>query len=300
VKRENRPGEGAAPRSTARTDTDHNSGQRQAATDAGCIDVLAQQPPEVSMAVDTSNGHFLRVEGPGRCSTCCWHVQTQGHHPQCPGGVETPDTPKWTPTPTDCDRLPWFDDDLVAQCQAMQAQAREAELLAPHQPHMAYAHLLPPVDEFTDVMWYVRVLNKFKKAIAARVRFNMFHPNAEQKRDNAERIMKYEAAQHHTRGGPRAKALGALRSEAEIVATTPIGGRSVLSRVKVGGGNDQLNVSAYTLGAFVNDGDLTETEVTQALMDAAQTWSVPADDDDCRRTIKSGLSSAAGNGITRR
>jgi hypothetical protein len=44
----------------------------------------------------------------------------------------------------------------------------------------------------------------------------------------------------------------------------------------------------------------TETEVIQALMDAAHTWSVPANDDDCRPTINSGLSGAARDGLTRR
>lgn len=55
---ENRPGNSEAAPKSARTNTERNA------------------PPR-----------FIRVEAPGRCGTCSWHVATQRHHPQCPGGT---------------------------------------------------------------------------------------------------------------------------------------------------------------------------------------------------------------------
>jgi hypothetical protein len=199
---------------------------------------------------------------------------------------------------------PGWIDEILAENAAKKAAERAAQLLAPSQPHMQRKHLLPPLREFSNVDEYVSLLTALGQAVAAGVALHLFEPDLAKRRGNARAVTEWKAAQYRAQskngGLRRATALGALRSESEIVATTPTGGRSVLSRVNVGGGNDQLNVSAYTLGAFVNDGDLTEAEVIQALMDAAHTWTAPANDGDCRRTINSGLSSAAADGITRR
>jgi len=72
----------------------------------------------------------------------------------------------------------------------------------------------------------------------------------------------------------------ALRSEIAIVLGTGRGGR-----------NDQVNRSAFALGTLVGAGDLAEDEVTAALLSAAGTIGLIADDGtaQCERTIASGL-----------
>jgi len=66
---------------------------------------------------DTSSGNdaatitesfdsFLRIEGPGRCRTCSWHVQTQGHHPECGGGHVEP-----CPAPDNSDFIDYLNRD---------------------------------------------------------------------------------------------------------------------------------------------------------------------------------------------
>jgi hypothetical protein len=104
------------------------------------------------------------------------------------------------------------------------------------------------VGEFSNVDEYVSLLTALGQAVAAGMRLHLFEPDLTKRRGNARAVTEFKAAQYlaqSTGGGPRAIALGSLRSEAEIVATTPTGGRSPLSRVvNIGGGNDQLNVSA--------------------------------------------------------
>ena len=75
-------------------------------------------------------------------------------------------------------------------------------------------------------------------------------------------------------------AAAALRGEVTILLGTARGGR-----------NDQLNRSAFALGTLVGAGDLTEAEVTTALLRAAETIGLAADDGfaQCERTINSGL-----------
>ena len=55
--------------------------------------------------------------------------------------------------------------------------------------------------------------------------------------------------------------------------------------------NDQLNRSAYSLGQLAGTGELSEAEITAALMDAAERIGLAADDGaaQCERTITSGL-----------
>ncbi|AFM17432.1 hypothetical protein Mycch_2665 [Mycolicibacterium chubuense NBB4] len=61
---------------------------------------------------------FLRVETPGRCGTCSWHVETQGHHPQCTGGQVKPVAPPLFLKPGEY-LLPWDDDDTIRRHQQL-------------------------------------------------------------------------------------------------------------------------------------------------------------------------------------
>jgi hypothetical protein len=249
---------------SGRASAEANSGQRQAATNAST--------------------RFLRVEGPGRCSTCSWHVKTQGHHHECPGGVETPNV---TP-PTDFD--------FVAEIQAMKAAEREAELTDPAQPHVAHAHLLPPRPDFDTLDWYMRVLHMFERCWADKANRDMFatsDPDSGERRANAKRLMQWSDTQRDSRDtdGDHAYALSALRREADQLARTS------------SGRNPKTNSVAYSMGAFVNMGWLTRGEVADELLHAGRAASPlgnhPFPDWEIRKAMRSGLDDAEQQGITR-
>jgi len=86
-------------------------------------------------------------------------------------------------------------------------------------------------------------------------------------------------------------AAAALRSEVAILLDTGRGQR-----------NDQLNKSAFSLGTLAGAGALTEAEVAAALLAAAESIGLVADDGlaQCERTIASGLTAGAGQPRTRR
>jgi hypothetical protein len=85
--------------------------------------------------------------------------------------------------------------------------------------------------------------------------------------------------------------IAALRGEVNILLGTGRGHR-----------NDQLNRSAFTLGTLVGAGDLNEDEVTAALLTAAATIGLIADDGiaQAERTIASGLSAGTAQPRNRR
>jgi len=66
--------------------------------------------------------------------------------------------------------------------------------------------------------------------------------------------------------------------------------------------NDTLNRSAYSLGQLAGTGDLAETEITAALMNAAESIGLVADDGlaQCQRTIASGLAAGIAQPRARR
>ena len=66
---------------------------------------------------------------------------------------------------------------------------------------------------------------------------------------------------------------------------------SILLATRRGHRNDQLNRSAFSLGTLIGAGELDETDVTRALLDAAGTIGLIADDGlaQAERTIASGL-----------
>ncbi|HXF37409.1 MAG TPA: bifunctional DNA primase/polymerase [Actinomycetota bacterium] len=78
------------------------------------------------------------------------------------------------------------------------------------------------------------------------------------------------------RGGRSRYAEAALRREAEAVAAAPQGTR-----------NDTLNKAAYALARFVRTGELSATEVGEALLRAAVAAGLP--EREAERTILSGL-----------
>ena len=86
-------------------------------------------------------------------------------------------------------------------------------------------------------------------------------------------------------------AAAALRSEVAILLATVRGHR-----------NDQLNRSAFALGTLIGAGALTEAEVTAALLTAAQSIGLVADDGiaQTERTIASGLAAGTAQPRTRR
>jgi hypothetical protein len=75
--------------------------------------------------------------------------------------------------------------------------------------------------------------------------------------------------------GP-AYALAALEGEAQLVSSSPVGGR-----------NDQLNRSAWTLGRLVHDGLIDAADVEQALVDAAQDAGLTAQ--EAKATVRGAL-----------
>jgi len=83
------------------------------------------------------------------------------------------------------------------------------------------------------------------------------------------------------RNGEQAWAEAALRNECKILASTAEGNR-----------NAQLNTSAFNLGQIVGGGALSESEVSGALMAAAETNGSVEDDGRpvCEATLKSGMS----------
>lgn len=86
-------------------------------------------------------------------------------------------------------------------------------------------------------------------------------------------------------------AAAALRGEVTILLSTRRGGR-----------NDQLNRAAYNLGQLVGAKVLTEAEVTAALLAAAESTGLVADDgqDQAERTIASGLAAGIAQPRNRR
>ncbi|BBX38923.1 AAA family ATPase [Mycobacterium simiae] len=82
-------------------------------------------------------------------------------------------------------------------------------------------------------------------------------------------------------------ALGTLKGRAKDIAELP----------DIGIGNETLNIKAYTLGAYVNAGLLSEFEVLDALLEATRQWENKASEAACRKTIESGLSGAKRKGI---
>jgi hypothetical protein len=210
--------------------------------------------------------HFPRVEGPGRCSTCCWHIQTQGHHLQCPGGVETPDTP--APDQTcicgECGEF-WIDK-ILAEKAAEKAAERAAELLHPSKPYMAYRYLLPPPPENPSLAdEYVRCAKIFARANRSGVRMlHLFNPSTAQREDNIRRALAWHE-QRRTKGSVAPWAATAFNDEIDAVATCPKGGGPK------GGRNNQLFASACNLYEIVEAGALDEHDVYDALREAMRT-----------------------------
>ncbi|MFM9957267.1 MAG: DUF3987 domain-containing protein [Phycisphaerales bacterium] len=70
----------------------------------------------------------------------------------------------------------------------------------------------------------------------------------------------------------------ALRREAEMVATTPEGGR-----------NDALNRAAFNVGTLIGGGEVDRADAESELLTAARSCGLP--DEEARRTIASGIAS---------
>jgi hypothetical protein len=205
---------------------------------------------------------FLRVDGPGRCGTCSWHTKTQGHHLECPGGVET----LGTLVPAD-GPYHWDDEATVALIEAAQAAERERQQLDPSQPYMRNAHLLPPREEFSDVDRYVRVLKLFEQAPATQVIFYRFRPTLAQRRANANVLAQWEAAQGKTRTSHHDSSYIQTAFDDEIEAV----------RTAVDGDlNTTLNTAGYNLGQLVGAGALDYDTVERELTDAALANGYPA------------------------
>jgi len=94
-------------------------------------------------------------------------------------------------------------------------------------------------------------------------------------------------------GDSHGYAAAALRSEIATLLGTQRGSRKR---------NDQLNRSAFSLGTLVGAGVLTESEVTAALMSAAEAIGLVADDgrSQAERTIASGLAAGIAQPRNRR
>lgn len=65
---------------------------------------------------------FIRVEGLGRCGGCSWHIETQGHHPQCPGDKPPRESKNSPARPSGQNDIPWMsiDDEITPKPAAVQ------------------------------------------------------------------------------------------------------------------------------------------------------------------------------------
>lgn len=79
------------------------------------------------------NTTFLPIEGPDRCQTCYWHVQTQGHHPNCPGGEIRSRKPIHPPGIPRGSLLPWASTEQIKQADLLRAFRQPVKTPAAHQ-----------------------------------------------------------------------------------------------------------------------------------------------------------------------
>jgi hypothetical protein len=151
--------------------------------------------------------------------------------------------------------------DFVDQLLDHKEFIRTLEMLAPDHSYMRHAHLLPPLEYFETVDWYVQVLKLFEKAIRRTEGFYQFNPTPRQLVLNGKRLMKWEASQRKPRSGDddrRKRALGLLDWRCRALAEVGEGSR-----------DDQTNAALRYLSPLVNEGWLTRADLADAIIDAS-------------------------------
>ncbi len=204
------------------------------------------------MNTTASNGdtptQFLDIKGPGRCLTCNWHVDKQGHHPQCTGGEVTATTGD-TPRGSGFGPLPWWsDEEVIAHVAAIE--------LDPARSYMAHADLLPKPEHFTELKeldTYVRELKRLERAVAAGISLDG-SPET-----NRHTLAEWYGTQRHnyTDKRKRSYAIKALDGRKEELAR--------LASYR----DVNISTGIYYLAKFVNDGQLERDELLDAILDAA-------------------------------
>jgi hypothetical protein len=199
-----------------------------------------------------------------------------------------------TPTEfTDCSvPLPWWPDEKVEALNAWRYAKHVRKLTDRSQPYMRNAHLLPPLDEFSDVDWYVAVLKLFDRAPATLPMYR-FNPTPAQRLHNDRLLMKWEEQERLSRAAARGNVGTDRRLEGWLESTF----RNVVNDVASqphGSRNTRLRWAARRLAELGFD----ETRCKQALMDASAPWDYnEAGRRQSRATFKSGWDKGIANPV---
>lgn len=251
------------------------------------------------MTMTNNTSTFQPSQGPGRCTSCGWHIPTQGHNPQCIGGTQIAAAGTPVATEPGCRKRP--PPKPAAPDVAADIAAARADALQHQQPrdqvNAYWSHprsRIPAVpnrsERAGDFIGHILHQNTVIQLILDGIPASVFDwsdpPTPESLRHNSTAAARWEAIKPPPRPRNRAAdpavdgiseyGLAALRAECSTMFSTQPGAR-----------NEQLNRSAFNLGQLIASGDLPEDVVARELCAAAEATGLP--DREIRATLRSGL-----------
>jgi hypothetical protein len=158
--------------------------------------------------------------------------------------------------------------DFVDQVRADKESERIAELLGSSCYMRGADLLLPPRHEYSSGGEYIRLLERFKRAPAARISFYRFLPTLAQRRANVDALTRWEASQGRPRPGDDDRRKRALGLVEWWCFHRPKGG-TPLAKTPQGGRDDETNKALRALAPLVNEGCLTRADLAAAIIEAS-------------------------------